>query len=93
MAGTSIEIHLSGGLRLRGMRARRGAVLAPRRGRTSLGVETASLFPYAAVEQKSIGDIARELSARAVPTRRGAARWGPPNDLDDPSQSGLRGQG
>ena len=29
-------------------------------------------------EQKSISDIARELSARKVPTRRGAARWGRP---------------
>ena len=29
-------------------------------------------------EQKSIGDIARELSAREIPTRRGAARWGRP---------------
>ena len=29
-------------------------------------------------EQKSISDIARELSARKIPTRRGAARWGRP---------------
>lgn len=29
-------------------------------------------------EQKTISDIARELSARKVPTRRGAARWGRP---------------
>ncbi len=29
-------------------------------------------------EQKSISDIARELSAREIPTRRGAARWGRP---------------
>jgi site-specific DNA recombinase len=36
------------------------------------------IFHAFVVEQKSIGDIARELSARAVPTRRGAARWGRP---------------
>ncbi|HEY3961685.1 MAG TPA: recombinase family protein, partial [Gaiellaceae bacterium] len=37
-----------------------------------------AIFHAFVVEQKSISDIARELSARAVPTRRGAARWGRP---------------
>jgi site-specific DNA recombinase len=36
------------------------------------------IFRAFAVEQKSISEIARELSARDVPTRRGAARWGRP---------------
>ena len=36
------------------------------------------IFRAFAIEQKSISDIARELSVRDVPTRRGAARWGRP---------------
>jgi site-specific DNA recombinase len=36
------------------------------------------IFRAFAIEQKSISEIARELSARDVPTRRGAARWGRP---------------
>jgi site-specific DNA recombinase len=36
------------------------------------------IFHAFIVEQKSISDIAREMSVGAVPTRRGAARWGRP---------------